>query len=1012
MWQAATIGRMSLSARKTLETLGYADVPKALHRAQEDVPRQHPYALEMRKVFEASDALPDGASVLGVYEIEGVPAVCLVEGRPGVDVFEDLRSRLWNQGLISLVLVVGADAVQAMPVGRKLQPATPVPMQQVTRESPYSAYGVSSGALKEAHGSWFEPEARVDRFLLRNIEEAIRLLREAGAGFSHSDAQHLVGQAMFVAYLEDRELITAAFRREHDVRTFIGLLKAKDGVGMDRLLSALKNRFNGDFLSPDETRARWSRYPATVFDILSRFLAREDLQAGQTSAWPYDFSQIPVELLSGIYETFLGERKKTDAAYYTPRHLANLAIDELFRGIERPDLEIVWDGTCGSGILLTTAFRRMLGAAEVAKGSPLTFTERSKLLTSRIFGGDINLSACQVTAFSLYLCLLEDLASRPRADMRLPHLLDRNIFTPNSHGDAFSPEHPIVTGAMPRPTCVASNPPWREPKAEEGEQSADRWAAANGLKVSLRQIALTYAQLTSQRAAAGARIVLILPGSAFLREQPHEFVRQWLGQVQLERLINFADLRNVLFPGAKHPCVVAVVRNQAPELGVPHSFDYVTPKADAALHYNRLTIYAADRRRLDQGRVRIDASAIRSLYWCSELEIADIAKLRLCGTMEDLKQAGKLISGTGFHVTDLAKKTPMRPGWLAKIPHVSTTDLPSFGPARPDSNLTPWPNAYQEIAGQGRRELYEGPRVIVPNGMTPSHRIRAFAVDAPGSVNNSCSVLRPVDGDSDTAFFLAAYLSSRLAAYLAMVLAPSAVTERTQIKHGELLSLPFVLPGDHQNRQLAGKCVRKVADYVRQGRAFALTSGQNDLPPEIEQLVRTYFGVGETLGQVIDEVAEQVLPNMQPTTIAKLPGPLQVPPVPAQMERYANALATELASSRDALGGSGRFQVSLTSWRAGAAGGIGMVRVSVEPGEGANEVQIGTAAAQEVLRNLDQRGLLNGVTQGGLSLVGDTLIRQKNAIYFAKPLVNRLWLTSAALDDALRIVRHVHEAPR
>lgn len=106
---------MGQSKQSPLEKLGYLDVPHALHRATEAVARQHAYALEMRKVFTAQPLLPTHARVLGVYEVDGVPAVCLVSAEPGSDLFEELRNRLWNQGLISLILIIGEDRIQALP---------------------------------------------------------------------------------------------------------------------------------------------------------------------------------------------------------------------------------------------------------------------------------------------------------------------------------------------------------------------------------------------------------------------------------------------------------------------------------------------------------------------------------------------------------------------------------------------------------------------------------------------------------------------------------------------------------------------------------------------------------------------------------------------------------------------------------------------------------------------------------------------------------------------------------
>lgn len=92
-----------------------------------------------------------------------------------------------------------------------------------------------------------------------------------------------------------------------------------------------------------------------------------------------------------------------------------------------------YDGARGSGILLATAFSRMLSAAEIDRGTPLTFQERCEFLTDRIFGGDVSEPACRVMTFSLYLSLLEELVLGDLAllmsdsDTKLPPLLNKII---------------------------------------------------------------------------------------------------------------------------------------------------------------------------------------------------------------------------------------------------------------------------------------------------------------------------------------------------------------------------------------------------------------------------------------------------------------------------------------------------------------------------------------------------------------------------------------------------------
>lgn len=248
--------------------------------------------------------------------------------------------------------------------------------------------------------AWFSTEQRVDHHLLNNLGAAVQLLREQG--LSRDAAQYLIGQVFFVSYLEHRGVLSKVYREHHGVGVLSELVAAQDRKGLIALFKQLKVDFNGDFLDPKVAKeAGWASLSTPAFDVLSRFLQRVNLQTGQASLWNYDFRFIPVELLSGIYETFLGEEKDELGAFYTPRHLAQLTVDMAFEGVVDPSQETVFDGTCGSGILLTTAFRRMLGHAQAARGEPLNLVERIALLKSRIFGSDVSEPACRVSAFSL-----------------------------------------------------------------------------------------------------------------------------------------------------------------------------------------------------------------------------------------------------------------------------------------------------------------------------------------------------------------------------------------------------------------------------------------------------------------------------------------------------------------------------------------------------------------------------------------------------------------------------------
>src|SRR3546814_7123429 len=70
-------------------------------------------------------------------------------------------------------------------------------------------------------------------------------------------------------------------------------------------------------------------------------------------------------------------------------------------------------------------------------------SERKTLACEHIFGSDVDLDACRLTAFSLYLAILSDLQPADLAAIqehggKLPHLVGKNIRDGKSKGDIFS----------------------------------------------------------------------------------------------------------------------------------------------------------------------------------------------------------------------------------------------------------------------------------------------------------------------------------------------------------------------------------------------------------------------------------------------------------------------------------------------------------------------------------------------------------------------------------------------
>ena len=201
---------------------------------------------------------------------------------------------------------------------------------------------------------------------------------------------------------------------------------------------------------------------------------------------PYHFGVLPVEILGTVYERFLGkvirltaghqakveekpEVRKAGGVYYTPAYIVDYIIKQtvgqriegrspaqLAGGKDQPPFRIL-DMACGSGSFLLGAYRCLLDYClkwyaehkpeafkkavyqDARKGHwRLTISEKKRILTTHVFGVDIDAQAVEVIKLSLLLKVLEGETSQSVSqqqrlfhDRALPNLAD-NIKCGNS----------------------------------------------------------------------------------------------------------------------------------------------------------------------------------------------------------------------------------------------------------------------------------------------------------------------------------------------------------------------------------------------------------------------------------------------------------------------------------------------------------------------------------------------------------------------------------------------------
>lgn len=1013
------------TTERWLSTLGYDGSAGIVHRIGSAVRADHPYARELELMLNRDGDIGSSA----VYEVDQVPAVCFIEPNSRQKVtqsfVDEVRRKIWNQNLVSIVVVVTGETATAYPAPRQVTDEVRLHLDAAAPDGPFSATEIASGRIYTRLPNWFERKNCVDRVLLDNLAVAVSQLEQKS--LTQEQAQLILGKCIFVSYLEDRGIVAERYRERHKFDKLVDLLIAHDGNELDRLFRQLKRDFNGDLLEIEGgANVDWRKLSADVFDLLGHFLKQTSLRSGQRSLWPYDFKYIPVELISGIYETFLGDKQLDEGAVYTPRHLAALAVDEAFRGVTKPWKEVVLDGACGSGILLTTSYRRMLGAARAAQNMPLSYHERQKILLDGIRGGDTSPAACKVTAFSLYLALLEDLAPsdivllQEDHKVKLPELLGIIIST-EDRGDFFNDANTIANPGSA--SIVISNPPWYEPEdTEEMRRYEHWWKQRFGKVLPRRQIALAFARRATDALKPGGRLCLILPVVTLGAGDAGSYLKSWFEELQPERIFNLADMRFLLFDGAIHPTALVIgVRRSIESTGsIPprEMFDYLAPKADVSLAFGRLTVHSSDRKRLSVHAACQDSEVLRTYFWGNEIDESLVARLRLCGTISNHanNKDARFVICKGFHLTDKAKEA-IDPSPLRRYRFLSTARGNSRFPTNrffiSDHDLDDFPKEIKSVADYGSKngQAFDGVRVLFTDGTdTNTLEVRACYIQQPACFTQTVGAIVDRQGDTKLMKFLTVYLRSKLARYLLFYTTFSLTMERPHVKLTEIGNLPFLLPTEHPDLQKAHNIVEEITTLLkpfRQVKDITEVETWQKVRERLDDLIFDYFGLTATERKVVNETCDYFIPSRQPSSFAALRRPLADAPTTEDMAAYVRILRHELESWRDRLQGEGHFYVSLAKAARSISALPAVVRLSIAERGGTSIDRQTPEVIHDVLNALQGEDAYPRAGDDVLSVASDFFVHYQGDLYLVKPMVRRLWLASAAAHDAYRIVHAV-----
>jgi hypothetical protein len=1020
----------------------------------------------------------DLASVL---TLNGIPTVYLSKKRerpltPAEAA--EIHRQFWNQGVATVLLLRDPERVRVFSSMTKPVKASTATQKEIedrlvekinlaTLASWLERFYLRLGTGQYYSGDnepKFDPQEGVDAYLIENLAAVRDRLTKGNAALKPSMAHAFLGRVLFTCYLCDRGIIELSdYFPNREWKFLRDLLMSQDDEATHSalygtLFPALRRDFNGSMFDEDLEREKELVQPIHL-EAVRRFLNGDEVRKrqGTLGFWACDFKFIPVETISAIYEDFLekegGPEKRKSGAYHTPRFLAEMTLDLALEGIRPLRGKRFLDPAVGSGIFLVLLFNRLAAEWRAAHGEETPLKKQARDLCGllgSLRGVDKNLTACRIACFSLYLAFLDQFdppslrAYMKATGEKLPSLLQ--------FGDVKkrAPVLPVIwekdflrlaADWRGKFDVVVGNPPWA------GRRS--------------KQIAHKFMNAAPDVLKDSGRACLLLPSKVFLN-QTDEFQSQWLRRVTLDKVVQLADYRFILFKEAMCPCNIARFANQAPDIA-SHEVEYVAPKVSRVDLRDGVIQVAPHDRKWIPLQFLLHAAEQREcgLVWKSHLwgTRRDLKFIDFLSSLPRLNDSVDLISrtkgrrhkrwivGSGCKPWDPNSKAKLdrelKPlGDWAKNPFTSPEllegllSLPAILCPTLGEHLKKQRYRTDALYSKPPEALFTPPLVLWNKGFTDA----AF-FDYLVRFQDSLRSIAGTESDIDNLMFLAAFMRSKLARYFVFHTSASLGTERDQVHISEVMRLPFYLA----DSQVAGKDsastiakiaarIRRLKDEMEAGAAnldeklrsseFRLRSEDEDtdekmrrkwlerqreksrkLQGELEVLIyEEYFGLNKQEIALVEDTCDIFDKSDTPPSLdAAKRIPTLEPLDAAGLEPYGKMLGDTLNSwASDTL-------------RVSASGGVdrevGLGLVKLDQTRSANSFRTHTVSG-ELVRALQRLEEASTERSGSLAYLRRPWVFDGTRIYIVKPALKGQWTRTAALNDAADIYAHIAEARR
>ncbi len=674
--------------------------------------------------------------------------------------------------------------------------------EQRQKLAPYNRILLESGEYwRQAEGR-FNINTRIDTTLMNNLRVMRRRLitriksRATATQISTENivsiVHGLLSRSILIKYLEERKdsngesVFPKDFYEQFSFGTsvceqYTDVLGNKEATY--NLFGVLESKFNGDML-PLIDNEREVITDGDLEELKSFLLGDSDLESQQMTLWPlYDFNIIPIKIISSIYELFfhlsdVGDDDK--GTYYTPLHLVDTLLDEVYPWEGNYESISIMDPACGSGIFLVEAYRRIVCRWMRTKGvSQITNKQLTAILKESIYGVDLNEEAVRVASFSLSLALCDFLD--PRSiwnELSFPKLVNENLIVSDFFDNA-------VNSRITKYDIVIGNPPWQSQLTNE----ANNYLKENKYIVGDKQIAQAFSIKCASICKENGVTCLLMPSKGLLfnrSPKSRAYRKRFFDENTVSVIINFSIYRKVLFDNATAPCTAIIYYPQKHNENDAPIF-YCTPKPQYSLQdTKKFSIDPMDICRIPSDLV-YDDRIWKIAMWGSprDLELIDrlqstypsLEQFLLNHNMksaEGFKRGNRKLIYDGFANFPIIDAKKFYPFYMQKDIHSNNED-----------------NTYERISNNNLA-IFKAPHLI----MKQSHRKGRFfasVLDYDAIFNHS---LLGISGDERMLKYLCLIINSKVFSYYHLLTSRTWMVERDALEAGDIRTVPIPEPSE------------------------------------------------------------------------------------------------------------------------------------------------------------------------------------------------------------------------